>query len=65
MLVKAQALIYLLEKGIHPKIAIRTVSLWSDPEKVYLESKPYLDALYKTAEEMQSKEVTKGGVIDE
>lgn len=65
MLVKAQALIYLLEKGIHPKIAIRTVSLWSDPEKVYLESKPYLDALYKTAEEMQSKEVMKGGVIDE
>ncbi len=51
MLVKSQALIYLLEKGIHPKIAIRTVGLWSDPEKVYLESKPYLDAKYKVSEE--------------
>lgn len=49
MLVKSQALIYLLEKGIHPKIAIRTVGLWSDPEKVYLESKPYLDAKYKVS----------------
>lgn len=62
MLVKAQALIYLLEKGIHPKIAIRTVGLWSDPEKVYLESKPYLDVLFKTAEEMQKSE---GGGPDE
>lgn len=62
MLVKAQALIYLLEKGIHPKIAIRTVSLWSDPEKVYLESKPYLDVLFKTAEEIQKVE---GGGYDE
>lgn len=56
MMVKAQSLLYLLEKGIHPKIAIRTVGLWGDPEKVYLESKPYLDALYKTAAEMQAKE---------
>lgn len=56
MMVKAQSLLYLLEKGIHPKIAIRTVGLWGDPEKVYLESKPYLDALYKTAAEMQANE---------
>lgn len=56
MMVKAQSLLYLLEKGIHPKIAIRTVGLWGDPEKVYLESKPYLDALYKTAAEMQAQE---------
>ena len=55
MLVKAQALIYLLEKGIHPKIAIRTVGLWSDPEKVYLESKPYLDAKYNVSEGMKKK----------
>lgn len=47
MLVKAQALIYLLEKGIHPKIAIKTCDLWGDPEKVYIQSKPYLDAIYK------------------
>lgn len=53
MLVKAQALIYLLEKGIHPKIAIETCDLWGDPEKVYVLSKPYLDALYQTAAEKQ------------
>ena len=51
MMVKAQSLTYLLEKGINPKIAIRTVGLWSDPEKVYLESKPYLDAKYKVSED--------------
>lgn len=56
MLVKAQALIYLLEKGIHPKIAIKTCDLWGDPEKVYVQSKPYLDGLYKTAQELQDKE---------
>ena len=55
MLVKAQALMYLLEKGISPKIAIQTCDLWGDPEKVYVESKPYLDALYKTALEQQKE----------
>ena len=55
MLVKSQALIYLLEKGINPKIAIQTCDLWGDPEKVYTQSKPYLDALYKTAEEKQAE----------
>lgn len=62
MLVKAQALIYLLEKGIHPKIAIRTVGLWGDPEKVYLESKDYLDAIYKTASIIQEEETKKSQV---
>lgn len=55
MLVKAQALTYLLEKGIHPKVAIQTCDLWGDPEKVYVESKDYLDALYKTAAEKQAE----------
>lgn len=55
MLVKAQALMYLLEKGIHPKIAVQTCDLWGDPEKVYTQSKPYLDALYKTATEKQAE----------
>lgn len=55
MLVKAQALMYLLEKGINPKIAIQTCDLWGDPEKVYVESKDYLDALYKTAAEKQAE----------
>lgn len=56
MLVKSQALIYLLEKGIHPKIAIKTCDLWGDPEKVYLESQGYLEALYKTAQQKQEEE---------
>lgn len=55
MLVKSQALIYLLEKGINPKIAIQTCDLWGDPEKVYTQSKPYLDVLYKTAQEKQAE----------
>lgn len=55
MLVKAQALIYLLEKGIHPKIAIKTCDLWGDPEKVYVQSKEYLDAKYKTDAELKAE----------
>ena len=55
MLVKAQALQYLLQRGIHPKIAIQTCDLWGDPEKVYTQSKDYLDALYKTASEKQAE----------
>lgn len=53
MMVKAQALTYLLDKGIHPKIAIKTCDLWGDPEKVYVQSKEYLEAKYKTAKELQ------------
>lgn len=55
MIVKAQALMYLLEKGIHPKIAIETCDLWGDSEKVYVQSQPYLNALYKTAEQKQEE----------
>ena len=50
---KAQALTYLLQRGIHPKIAIHTCNLWGDPDKVYVQSQPYLDALYQTAAEKQ------------
>ena len=64
----------MLEKGIHPKIAIKTCDLWGDPEKVYVQSKEYLDVLYKTAAEKQIEyekekqstlelaKLTKGGV---
>ena len=38
----------LVDAGIHPLIAIKTCGLWTDSEKVYLQSKPYLDVLYKT-----------------
>ena len=46
---------YLLQRGIHPKIAIQTCDLWGDPEKVYTQSKDYLDALYQTATEKQAE----------
>ena len=46
MQVKAQVLQMLLNCGVDPKVAIKCCNLFSDPEEVYLESKPYLDAKY-------------------
>ncbi len=43
MLVKTQGLQNLLEAGIHPKIAIATCNVFSDPEQVYLDSEEYLE----------------------
>lgn len=51
LLVKSEALEILLRSGIHPLVAIRVCGLWSDAEKTYMESKPYLDVLYKTIDE--------------
>lgn len=48
MQVKGQVFKTLVDAGIHPLIAIKTCGLWTDSEKVYLQSKPYLDVLYKT-----------------
>lgn len=56
MLVKVQALQLLLTMGIHPLIAIRTVGLWGDAEKVFIQSKQYLQVLYKTIDEIEDKE---------
>lgn len=52
MQVKTQVLQMLLSMGIHPLVAIKVCGLWGDAEKVYLLSKPYLDVLYKTIEEI-------------
>lgn len=52
MQVKAQALQMLLSAGIHPLVAIKVCGLWGDSEKVYLLSKPYLDKLYSTIDEV-------------
>lgn len=52
MQVKTQVLQMLLSMGIHPLIAIKVCGLWGDAEKVYLLSKPYLDVLYKTIDEV-------------
>ena len=52
MQVKSQVLQILLSSGIHPLVAIKVCGLWGDAEKVYLLSKPYLDILYKTIEDV-------------
>lgn len=53
MSVKAQVFQMLVQGGIDPKVAIKVCSLFSDPEEVYLQSKPYLDAKYLTKDEME------------
>lgn len=52
MLVKVESFKMLVESGIHPLVAIRTVGLWNDSDKVYLLSKPYLDVLYKKIDDV-------------
>lgn len=46
MSVKAQVYQILVTNGIDPKIAIKVCNLFSDPEEVYIQSKPYLDAKF-------------------
>ena len=55
MLVKAQALDYLVKNKIHPLIALITCGLFSDPQKVYEMSFPYMQSLYKNPEEETQK----------
>lgn len=59
MLVKAQALDYLLKNKVNPLIALTTCGLFGDPEKVWLMSKPYMDTIFKTQEQLDV-EVEKG-----
>ena len=56
MYTKSQTLYQLLECGIHPLIAIKTVGLWGDSEKTFLQSKPYLDNLWKTIDDVEEQE---------
>lgn len=58
LFVKAESLQLLLKSGIHPLVAITTCGLWSDAEKVYIESTPYLNAIYKTAEELAKEQLS-------
>lgn len=52
MQVKSQVFQMLVNAGIHPLIAIKTCGMWTDSEKVFMLSKPYLDVLYKTIDEV-------------
>lgn len=58
MYTKAQTLYQLLQAGVHPLVAVKTVGLWGDSEKTFLLSKPYMDALWKTAEDMREPQTT-------
>ena len=48
MLVKTQGLLNMKTFGIHPRVAIQTADLFSDPQQVYVDSKDYLDKAYNT-----------------
>nr|DAQ71955.1 MAG TPA: Portal [Caudoviricetes sp.] len=56
MYTKAQTLYQLLQAGIHPLVAVKTVGLWGDAEKTYLVSKPYFDVLWKTIDNVEAEE---------
>lgn len=60
MQVKAQVFKMLVNAGIHPLIAIKTCGMWTDSEKVYLLSKPYLDVLYKTIDDVIKEQNLQG-----
>lgn len=57
-LVKSQVYQLLIQNGIHPLIAIKTCGLWSDSEKVYAMSSPYLDKLLDDAIEKAVPDAT-------
>ena len=42
LLVKTQALMNMLQAGVHPRHAFKICGLFSDPEQAYLDSEPYL-----------------------
>lgn len=56
LIIKTQALQYLLQCGIHPLIAMRTCGLWGDVEKTFIESKPYLDNLWKKIDDVEAEQ---------
>lgn len=58
MLVKAQVLQILLLCGIELGDAIKTCDLWSDPQQIAIDSKPYTDAKY-SPKQFQQQEKTK------
>lgn len=65
MYTKAQTLTVLLQCGIHPLVAIKTVGLWGDSEKTFLLSKPYLDNIYKTIEDASEQEIKAQEIVNQ
>lgn len=56
MYTKAQTLYQLLQAGVNPLVAVKTVGLWGDSEKTFLLSKPYMDVLWKTIDDVEKEE---------
>lgn len=56
MAVKAQVAQVLLKAGYAPHLVTKVCNLFSDPEGAYVESKPFLDALYLTLDQMNEKQ---------
>lgn len=64
MVVKSQALLQLLQAGINPQIAIKTVELFPDNEDVFLKSKETMDAKYGIGSIVKPKPTQTGGGAD-
>ena len=65
MYTKAQTLLQLLQCGIHPLIAIKTVGLWGDAEKTFLLSQPYIDNLWKTIDDVEEQEARAKKIVQQ
>ena len=63
MLTKAETLQMLLQSGIYPERAIKSVGFFADPEQVAIESKKRMDILYPTEVSEQPDETVE--VVDE
>ena len=65
LLVKTQALMNLLQAGIHPRIAIAYCGLFSDPEQVYQDSKETLKKIAKGETSDISEVIGKSDIVDD
>ena len=61
LLTKTQGLLNMLQAGVHPRIAYREVGVFSDPEQVFEESKPFA---LKAMEKMHSEKDKSQGAVD-
>ena len=61
ILTKTESLQMMLESGVNPARAIKTVGIWSDPEQVASESKERMDILYPTDPSLLAQEGVNNG----
>lgn len=57
MLVKTQGLLNMKTFGIHPRIAIQTADLFSDPQQVFMDSQEYLEKAYASENSNNDKDL--------